>query len=80
MSVTSQEFVLGSLASISIFALWLFVFHKKFIISLVKTSKVNTLGVYTGFGEALRAHFWFLLKAKILPGYQGGNSIDYGQF
>ena len=85
MSGISYELLAGSLASISIFTIWLFAFHKKFIISIVNTRKVNTLGIYTDFGEALRTHFWYLLKAKILPGYrepdrealedQGCNSI-----
>ena len=70
MSGISYEFLAGSLASISIFTIWLFAFHKKFIISIVNTRKVNTLGIYTDFGEALRTHFWYLLKAKVLPGYR----------
>ena len=66
----SLEFLIGSVAFVSIFTIWLFTFHKKFVISLVKTRKVNTFGVYTDFGEALRTHFWYLLKAKVLPGYR----------
>ena len=67
----SLEFLIGSVAFVSIFTIWLFTFHKKFVISIVNTRKVNTYGVYTDFGEALQTHFWYLLKAKILPGYQG---------
>ena len=70
MSGISVELLLASLASISIFTIWLFAFHKKFVLSMVNTPKVNTLGCYTDFGEALRTHFWYLLKAKVLPGYR----------
>ena len=71
----SLEFLIGSVAFVSIFTIWLFTFHKKFVISLVKTRKVNTFGVYTDFDEALQTHFWYLLKAKILPEYQGRSLV-----
>ena len=67
--INSLELVVGCLASISIFTIWLFTFHKKFIVSLVNTPKVNTFGVYTDFGEALRTHFWYLLRA-LIPSYR----------
>ena len=67
--ISSLELVVGCLASLSIFTIWLFTFHKKFLVSLVNTPKVNTFGVYTDFGEALRTHFWYLLRA-LIPGYR----------
>lgn len=54
--------VIGGLASVSIIFLWLITFHKRFFVSLWKTSKVTGYGVYTNFGEALTSHFWFLFK------------------
>lgn len=71
LTMTTGSLV-GAAASFSIILLWLFTFHKKFFISLLYTRKINAYGVYTDFSEALRTHFWFLLRAK-LPGYKAPN-------
>jgi hypothetical protein len=62
----SSAALIGGLASLSIVFLWLVTFHKRFFLSLMKTQQVNVYGVYTDFGEALRTHFWFLIKGKFV--------------
>jgi dTDP-4-amino-4,6-dideoxygalactose transaminase len=59
--------LIGILASTAAVLLWLVTFHKRFFISLMKTQKVTTYGVYTEWGEACHTHFWFLIRA-LFPG------------
>jgi hypothetical protein len=55
--------LIGVLASVSAVVLWLYTFHRRFFISLYLTSpKVCAYGTYTSCGEALRTHFWFLIR------------------
>jgi dTDP-4-amino-4,6-dideoxygalactose transaminase len=61
-TTTNYGSLIGGLSSVSIVVLWLFTFHKKFFLSLLKTPKLNAYGVYTDLGEAIRSHFWFLWK------------------
>lgn len=59
--------LLGVLASTAAVVLWLWTFHKRFFISLIKTQKVTAYGVYTEWGEACQTHFWYLIKG-LFPG------------
>ena len=54
--------LIGVLASITAVGLWLITFHKRFFISMYKTTKYNAYGVYCDWGEAFTCHFWFLFK------------------
>jgi hypothetical protein len=66
-SMVTSGGVIG--AASTVLSLWLIALHKNLLVSLSSTRKVTGYGVYTDFGEALRTHFWYLLRAK-LPGYK----------
>jgi hypothetical protein len=59
--------LIGILASTIAVGLWLFTFHRRFFISLLKTQKVTAYGVYAGWGEACRTHFWYLIRGLFRP-------------
>jgi DegT/DnrJ/EryC1/StrS aminotransferase family len=65
MMLNSVGTLVGVLASCSAVILWLYTFHRRFFISLNKTTKVCALGVYTTCQEALGTHFWFLIRDVI---------------
>lgn len=62
----------GVLASVTVVVLWLYTFHKRFFVSLYHTSpKVCGYGTYTSCGEALKTHFWFLIKGLFVTPDRG---------